>query len=53
MAVVAVGVVSLMPGYVPKIHVMNALLDGDIPQEFKRFHGSGRQPVQFIERHKA
>ena len=53
MAVVAIGVASLMPGYVPEIYVMNALLEGNIPQEFKGFHGSGRQPVQFIKGHKA
>ena len=48
MAVVAVRVASFMPRHVPEIHVMNALLEGDIPQEFKGFHGSSRQSIQFI-----
>ena len=53
MAVVAVSVARLMPRYIAKIDVMDPLLEGNIPEKFKGFHRSGRQPVQFIERHKA
>jgi len=48
LAVVAVGIVCIMTRHIPKVDIMNPLLEGYIPQKFQGFHWRSRQPVQFI-----